>query len=56
VKIWRAMMEMYYPNTVWLSLRRDVFDRLNQYKMQRGIPTWETLIESLIPSEEVVGK
>jgi hypothetical protein len=54
VKIWREMMEAYYPNSAWLCLRRDVFDRLNQYKMQRGIPTWEGLMESLIPADEVV--
>jgi hypothetical protein len=56
VKIWREMMEMYYPNTAWLCLRRDVFDRLNQYKMQHAIPTWESLIESIIPAEEAVSK
>jgi hypothetical protein len=56
VQLWRDMMGAYYPNTAWLCLRRDVFDRLNQYKMQRGIPTWETVIESLVPSEEAVGK
>lgn len=56
VKVWRDMMEAYYPNTAWLCLRRDVFDRLQQYKMQHAIPTWETLIESLIPAAEVVGK
>jgi len=49
VKVWRDMMEAYYPNSAWLCLRRDVFDRLNQYKTQQCIPTWEALIESLIP-------
>jgi len=39
---------MYYPNIAWLCLRRDVFDRLYQYKMRRGIPTWEQAVESLI--------
>ena len=56
VKIWREMMDTYYPNTAWLCLRRDVFDRLNQYKMQHGIPTWEALIEMVVPVEEVVSK
>lgn len=56
VKIWREMMDTYYPNTAWLCLRRDVFDRLNQYKMQHGIPTWEALIEMVVPAEEVVSK
>jgi Family of unknown function (DUF6084) len=51
--IWREMMDAYYPNSVWLSLRRDVFERLYQYKMQQGIPTWEQLLENMIPAEEV---
>jgi Family of unknown function (DUF6084) len=50
------MMDSYYPNTAWLCLRRDVFDRLNQYKTQHGIPTWETLLESLVPAEKAVGQ
>jgi len=53
---WRAMMDSYYPNTAWLSLRRDVFERLYQYKVQRGIPTWEQVLESVLPVEETVGK
>ena len=28
VAIWKEMMEQYYPNTAWLCLRKDVFDRL----------------------------
>jgi len=34
-------------------VRRDVFDRLHRYKMQRGIPTWEQTLESVLPLEEV---
>jgi len=49
VRVWQQMMDFYYPNSVWLSLRRDVFDRLYQYKMRRGIPTWEQTLESLLP-------
>jgi Family of unknown function (DUF6084) len=56
VRVWREMMDAYYPNTAWLCLRRDVFDRLNQYKMQHGIPTWEALIESMLPAGEAVVK
>ena len=46
---WREMMDSYYPNSVWLKLRRDVFERLYQYKMQHGIPTWEQALESMLP-------
>ena len=54
VKVWREMMEAYYPNNVWLNLRRDVFERLYQYKTQRGIPTWEQALETVLPVEETV--
>ena len=54
-KVWREMMDSYYPNTAWVSLRRDVFERLYQYKTQRGIPTWEQALESMLPVEETVG-
>jgi hypothetical protein len=49
VRAWKEMMDAYYPNTAWLCLRRDVFDRLHQYKIDRGIPTWEQTVESILP-------
>jgi hypothetical protein len=55
VRVWREMMEMYYPNSAWLCLRRDVFDRLYRYKVSRGIPTFEQALERVVPdvSEEM---
>ena len=52
VKAWREMMEIYYPNSAWLCLRRDVFERIHQYKIERGIPTWEQALESMLPALE----
>ena len=54
VKLWREMMDSYYPNNVWLNLRRDVFERLYRYKVQHGIPTWEQALEEVLPIEEMV--
>lgn len=56
VSIWREMMDSFYPNSAWLCLRRDVFQRLYQYKVNRGIPTWEQALESVLPVEETVGR
>lgn len=53
LQVWRDMMDAYYPNGAWLHVRRDVFDRLYRYKMQRGIPTWEQALESVLPVEEM---
>lgn len=56
VRVWQEMMDFYYPNSVWLSLRRDVFDRLYQYKMRHGIPTWEQALESILADAEAAGE
>lgn len=53
VKLWREMMESYYPNSVWINLRRDVFERLYRYKIQHGIPTWEQALEQVLEDEAV---
>lgn len=50
VAVWKEMMNLYYPNTAWLSLRRDVFERLLAYKSLNGIPTWEQTIERILPA------
>jgi hypothetical protein len=49
VKTWRQLMDTYYPNIAFVELRRDVFDRLYQYKMRHGIPTWEQAVERILP-------
>jgi hypothetical protein len=52
VSVWQDVMRLYYPNTAWLNLRKDVFDRLLAYKSQRGLPTWEQAVESLLLGAE----
>ncbi|HEY7328933.1 MAG TPA: DUF6084 family protein [Gemmataceae bacterium] len=54
VATWREIMELYYPNCAWLCLRKDVFDALNQYRKQHGLPTWEQTLERLLPALEPV--
>jgi hypothetical protein len=45
VKVWKDLMNMYYPHSAWLALRKDTFERLYQFKMREGIPTWEEAVE-----------
>ena len=52
IKVWKDMMERYYPNSAWLRVGRDAFDRLYQYKIRCGFPTWEEALESLLDAEE----
>jgi hypothetical protein len=50
--IWKQMMDTHYPNTAWLCLQCDAFDRLYAYKVRHGIPTWEQVLDRLVPSKE----
>ncbi|HEX4379416.1 MAG TPA: DUF6084 family protein [Candidatus Acidoferrum sp.] len=48
VKVWKDLMDAHYPNAAWLSLRRDCFERLHQFKMREGIPTWEEALDKAL--------
>jgi hypothetical protein len=57
VRVWKEMMEHYFPNSAWIRLRKDAFDQLYDYKVRRGLPTWEAAVESLLrASEQEVGR
>jgi hypothetical protein len=52
ISVWKQMMDAHYPNTAFLCLQRDAFDRLNEFKQRHGIPTWEQAIERALAMEE----
>jgi Family of unknown function (DUF6084) len=45
---WKELMEEHYPNSAWLYLERDVFERLCQFKRRSGVTSWEQAIEQLL--------
>jgi len=48
VKVWRDLMDLYFPNSGWIRLRRDTIDALTRYKAERAIPSWEDTFELLL--------
>jgi hypothetical protein len=52
VRLWKEMMERYFPNSAWIRLRKDAFDRLYDYKVYMGFPTWESAVEALLRASE----
>ena len=48
VKLWHDMMDSYYPNSVWINLHKDVFERVYRYKMQHGLLNWEQALERML--------
>ena len=52
LKTWRNLIDEYYPNTTWLCLRRDAFERMYEYKVRNGIPTWEEVVERVFANAD----
>ena len=48
VATWRSLMEAHFPNTAWLRVRRDVFDRLVAYRSRQGALGWDDAMERLL--------
>lgn len=52
VDTWKRMMDRYYPNTAWLTLRKDVFDRLCQFRTRTVSASWEQTVGRLLDLAE----
>ena len=48
VALWRDMMDLYFPNTGWLRLRRETIDALQRYKSTRALLSWDETFERLL--------
>jgi len=52
VKVWRDVMDHYFPNGGWIRISRDTIDALTRYKAERAIPTWDDAFELLLKEAE----
>jgi hypothetical protein len=48
VRVWRELMNQYFPGGGWLRLRRENIDALLRFKNQRGLATWDDTVEALV--------
>lgn len=46
--LWRQSIDLHHPNTAWLGLRRDVFERLYDYKVQYGLASFDEAMERML--------
>ncbi len=53
IGVWREMMDHYFPNSAWLRIRKDTFDRLYDYRARNALLTWERTLDHLLSKEEV---
>lgn len=55
IAVWREAMDHYFPDSAWLRLRRDAFDRLVAFKARRALPTWEAALAALLDAGGAAG-
>jgi hypothetical protein len=48
VAVWREMMDMHFPASGWLRLRRDTIDALAEFRAARALPTWDDAIVAVL--------
>ncbi len=52
VSVWKDVIDLSFPNAGFVTLHRDVLDRLYHYRVKRGFATWERAVESLLAPAE----
>lgn len=51
VAVWREMVDLHFPDSAWLRLRRESFDALRAYKARHTLLSWEETIARLLREE-----
>jgi len=48
VAVWRAAMDVHFPEAGWVRLRRETLEALRAYRSERVLPTWDDTVERLL--------
>jgi hypothetical protein len=52
VRVWREVMDLYFPNSAWIRMRRETLDDLQGFKSRMALPTWDDALEMLLKQAE----
>ena len=52
VAVWRQAMARHFPDSAWLRLRREQFDRLWAYRSRHAFPSWEAAVDALLEDKD----
>jgi Family of unknown function (DUF6084) len=48
VRVWREVMDAYFPGGGWIRVDRDTLDALLRYRSARGLTSWEQALGELL--------
>jgi hypothetical protein len=46
--VWRETMDLYFPNSAWIRLRRETLDALRAFQARAALPGWDATLEALL--------
>lgn len=52
VAVWREAIDRHFPQSAWLRLGREQFERLRAFRGSRALPTWDAAIDALLQGRE----
>lgn len=55
VALWKETMDAHFPGSAWLRLDKERYDRLAAYRSREALPTWEHVVDRLLPDERPEG-
>jgi len=47
-RVWREMMDAYFPNGGWIRIRRETIDALQAFKARGAMTSWDEALEALL--------
>jgi hypothetical protein len=48
VALWKGAIDLYYPNSSFLALRRDLFERFHAFTVESGLASFDDAIELMM--------
>ena len=52
VAVWRETIDVHFPNSAWLPVRKETLDALGRYKSRHALPTWDGVVGALLTGAE----
>jgi hypothetical protein len=52
VSVWRRMIDHHFPQSAWLRLGREPFERLTAYKARHALRSWDAALDALLDRAE----
>lgn len=48
VRVWRDVMDIYFPNSAWIRLERETLDALHRFRSEQAVTSWDATIAALL--------